>query len=40
MEAGGKEKKTKRQIHENSNGMCGVCLGEISTLILDALCDS
>lgn len=26
------------QIHLNSNGMCGVCLGEIYNLILDTLC--
>lgn len=25
--------------HVNSNGMCGVCLGEIYNLILDALCE-
>lgn len=27
------------KIHVNSNGMCGVCLWEIYTLILDALCE-
>lgn len=25
--------------HVNSNGMCGVCLGEIYNLILGALCE-
>lgn len=27
------------EIHVNSNGMCGLCLGEIYNLILDALCE-
>lgn len=31
--------RTYDKIHVNSNGMCGVCLGEIYNLILDALCD-
>lgn len=35
-----KKKKWKNyEIHVNSNGMCGVCLGEIYNLILDALCE-
>lgn len=28
-----------KKIHVNSNGMCGVRLGEISNLILGALCE-
>lgn len=38
-----KEKKEKcgrmLRIHENSNGMCGACVGESYHLILDALCE-
>lgn len=29
----------KKKIHENSNGMCGACVGESYNLILDALCE-
>jgi len=36
----GDEKVWKNsKIHVNSNGMCGVRLGEIYNLILDALCE-
>lgn len=35
----GAKKWKNCKIHVNSNGMCGVCLGEIYNLILDALCE-
>lgn len=38
-EVGVKKVRQNSNIHMNSNGMFGVCLGEIYHLILDALCE-